>query len=259
MKVHFAEYERNAIFQLAQKTLWEEDTTDVREAMSYLKDVRNLDDQSIKDFNFGYYPTRLRQRGHDWAGRLIMPLISQNDKLIVLTSRDFRCTDKSKMPHLHEEFNKKMFLYGMNVAKKYIIENKKAIVVEGQFDTACSHKFGIKVTVGILGSAFSIQHVSIIARYCRDIFLVFDNDESGCKNIERSITMYKNYGLESSDIKFIPVLIPIHKDPDEFLRKEGKQDFMDLLAEAKSRVYEVGTIRYYNDDIRHRLSKRGNK
>lgn len=257
MKVHFAEVERNAIFQLAQKTLWEEDTQDVREAISYLKESRGLSEQIIKDFNFGYYPARLRQKGHDWAGRLIMPLVDQNNKLIVLTSRDFRCTDKSRMPHLHEEFNKKMFLYGMNVAKKHIIANKKAIVVEGQFDTTCSHTFGFNITIGILGSAFSVQHVTVIARYCRDIFLVFDNDESGCKNLERSMIMYKNYGLESSDIKFIPVIIPIHKDPDEFLRKEGKQEYYDLLAEAKNKVYEVGTMRYYNDDVKNRLSKRG--
>jgi DNA primase len=245
MIVHFPEVERKSIVALAQRTLWEEDTQDVREALEYLRNKRNLSDEVIKDFNFGYYPTRLRQQGHDWAGRLIMPLIDQNNELVVLTSRDFRCTDKTKMPHLHEEFNKKMFLYGVNVAKKSIIEYQKAVVVEGQFDTTHSHKHGISCTVGILGSAFSLQHMCVLARYTQNIFLVFDNDESGLRNLYRSILMYKNYGLDVHNIKFIPVILPKHKDPDEFLKNEGKKEYLALLADAKSKVEDLGTVVAY--------------
>jgi DNA primase len=151
MKVRFSDIDRKNIAELSQKTLWEESTQDVREAMQYLRDKRGVSEQVLRNFNFGYYPERLRQEGHHWAGRLIMPLYDQHNQLIVLTSRDFRCTDKTKMPHLHEEFNKKLFLYGMNVAKSNIIKFQKAIVVEGQFDTVCSHSYGFTCTVGILG------------------------------------------------------------------------------------------------------------
>jgi DNA primase len=246
MIVHFPEVERKNIAALSQKTLWEEKSEDVSEALQYLRVNRGLSDDVIKDFRFGYYPQRLRQKGHDWAGRLIMPLYDQHDDLIVLTSRDFRCTDKTKMPHLHEEFNKKLFLYGMNVAKQNIIKYEKALVVEGQFDTACSHTYGFNFTVGILGSAFSLYHLCILARYTKDIFLVFDMDDSGLKNLSRSIKMYQSYGLESLDIKFIPVCLPKHKDPDEFLRSEGKKEYLNLLAEAKNRVYERGTLDEYS-------------
>lgn len=245
MIVHFPEVERKLICELAQKTLWEEDTEDVAEALQYLRETRAVSDDVIKSFNFGYYPQRLRRQGHDWAGRLIMPLYEQNNNLIVLTSRDFRCTDKTKMPHLHEEFNKKLFLYGLNVAKKNIIKYQKAIVVEGQFDTACCHTHGINVAVGILGSAFSIHQLIILSRYCRDIFLVYDNDSAGRNNLQRSLLMYKNYNLSAFDIKFLPVILPKHKDPDEFLRKEGKHEFLDILAETKDKVYNSNTIDYF--------------
>ena len=245
MIVHFSDVDRKYIAELSQKSLWEEQSDDVAQAWDYLRQTRKLSDDVLKSLRFGYYPARLKNRGHDWAGRLIMPLYDQHDQLIVLTSRDFRCTDKTKMPHLHEEFNKKLFLYGMNVAKQNIIKQQKAIVVEGQFDTACSHTYGFNFTVGILGSAFSLYHLCILARYTQDIFLVFDSDDAGLKNLSRSMKMYQNYGLETLDIKFIPVCIPKHKDPDEFLRQEGKISYKELLAEAKSKVYETSTVKEF--------------
>lgn len=247
MIVHFPEVERNKIVELSQLTLWEEKTEDTTEALNYLRIERGLSDDVIKRFRFGYYPQRLKKEGHDWAGRLIMPLYDQHDKLIVLTSRDFRCKDKTKMPHLHEEFDKKFYMFGINVAKPSIIRNRKVVVVEGQFDTACSHTHGIDVTVGILGSAFSMYHVCILCRYCNMIFLVFDMDDSGFKNLSRSMKLYKNYGLESMGIFFIPVLINKHKDPDEFLRKEPKSDYIALLSEAKKKTLELGSLGYYKE------------
>lgn len=242
--VHFSEVERNAIVEAAQKTLWNEDSQDVAEALSYLRVDRGISDEMIKKFRFGYYPMRLKNKGHDWAGRLIMPLYDPYGDLVVLTSRDFRC-GKTQMPHLHEEFNKKFFIYGIDVAKEHIIKNQKAIVVEGQFDTVCSHAYGINVTVGVLGSAFSIHHMSFLIRYCKDIFLVFDRDKSGHQNLIRSIKAYKEYGLESIGVRFIPVMLPKQKDPDDFLRKESKKEYLELLSEAKNKTNELGTVKYH--------------
>lgn len=245
MIVHFPEVERKAIAELAQRTLWEENTEDVAEALKYLRETRGLSDETIKGFRFGYYPQRLKKQGHDWAGRLIMPLYDQNNNLIVLTSRDFRYKDGPGMPHLHEEFDKKFYMFGMNVAKPNIIKHQKAIVVEGQFDTACSHTFGFDVTVGILGSAFSMYHLSVLSRYCSDIFLVFDIDSSGFQNLRRSMEMYKTYGLEGMGIRFIPVILPSHKDPDKFLKEVGPSEYRKLLVEAKQKTMKLGSSAHY--------------
>jgi len=242
--VHFSEVERNKIVELSQHTLWNESSEDVVQALQYLREERKLPDNVIKRFRIGYFPQRLRKAGHDWAGRLIMPLYDSHDKLVVLTSRDFRA-DKNGMPHLHEEFDKKLFLYGSNVAKSHIVRWQKAIVVEGQVDTAASHANGFEITVGILGSAFTINHVCILARYCSDIFLAFDADESGFGNLARSMTMYKKNGLDSFGLKFIPVVFPKYKDPDEFLAKESRQAYLNLLSEAKAGTDKLGSIGYY--------------
>ena len=86
MKVRFHDIDRKNIAALAQETLWNEKSSDVDEAMQYLRETRGLSDDVIRSFRFGYYPQRLRREGHDWAGRLIMPLHDQHDNLVVLTS-----------------------------------------------------------------------------------------------------------------------------------------------------------------------------
>jgi DNA primase len=248
--VHFSEVERNKIVELAQETLWNENSQDVLEALEYLRQGRGLTDSVIKSFRFGYFPSRLR---HDWSGRIIMPLFDSYSKLVVLTSRNFRAS-KDGFPHLHEEFDKKRYLFGLDVAKKSIIKWQKAIVVEGQFDTANSHVYELDNTVGILGSAFSMHHVGLLSRYTDNIFLVFDADEAGYNSLHRSIEMYIHYGLASMGINFIPVLLPEREgndskdrknDPDLFLKKNGKQAYLDLLKESKERNQELGTVNSY--------------
>ena len=77
--------------------------------------------------------------------------------------------------------------------------------------------------------------------------MVFDNDTSGIKNLQRSMKLYKSYGLESIGIKFIPIILPKCKDPDEFLKTHGRQEYVDVLNEAKSKVYDLGTTNYYDE------------
>ncbi len=245
MIVSFPLVDRNYICLNSQKTLWLEESQDVSEALDYLRNIRKLTDDVIQKFKIGYYPSRLNKFEHNWAGRLIMPLYDAYDNLVVLTSRDFRCKNKEGMPHLHEEFNKSYYLYGLNIAKQHIIKKQSAIVVEGQFDTCTSHVNGFEQTVGILGSSLSIHHVISLTRYCDEIFLTFDRDDAGFRNLSRSIDLYKEYGLSSLNKLFIPVLLPKYKDPDEFLIKEGKDEYQAILENAKKEVSKIGTVSFY--------------
>ena len=232
MKTKFSSKEREDIVRLAHQTLTTEDAKDTNEARDYLKDTRGLNDEVIDAFRFGYIPTRV---GHDWLGRIIMPLYDQYDELVVMTSRDFRTNDKARRPHLHEQFNKKRYLYGLNVAKKAIMEKNAAVVVEGQFDTAQLHVHGLTNTVGVLGSAFTFDHVCALRRYCQNIYLLFDNDKSGKENIKRAIRLYdeERLGAAGFDTEFYPVFFDSDfKDPDDLLRQKGIAPLKVALRDA---------------------------
>lgn len=230
MSVKFPEVQRELIVKLAQNTLWTENNDDVEEARVYLRETRKISDDVLKEFNFGYIPRRAR---HQWSERIIMPLYDPYGNLIVLTSRKFR--SKDKYAHLHETFDKRYYLYGLNVAKPEIIRRNRCVIVEGQFDTTYLRSRGFKTVVGVLGSAFTFEHACILRRYCSEVYLVFDNDEAGKATLERSLDMLKEESLEDTfRMSFIPVMLPEgFKDPDEFVQAQGPEPFRDLLVQAK--------------------------
>lgn len=142
---------------------------------------------------------------------------------------------------LHESFDKGSYIYGLCYAKENIFKRKKAILVEGEFDVAALHTVGLTMTVGVCGSAFTLIQASLLARYANEIYLVFDGDASGRKAIKRVINTYKKYHFDAYGLKYIPVYLPLNKDPDELIKEQGKQAFINRLKQAKEE-YELGIV-----------------
>lgn len=230
MIIQFAEIDRKKIVELAQQTLWEDDAADSRAALAYLRDKRHLSDETIRLFGFGYIPLHAR---HDWSERVIMPLNDPYGNLVVLTSR--KLSGDKKYSHLHETFDKRYYLFGLDLARKFILKKNKAIIVEGQFDVAYLRSRGIQTVVGVLGSAFTMEHACILRRYCTEVYLVFDGDTSGESTLQRSMEMMKEECVEQNfNMKFIPVRLPSSlPDPDDYVLEKGPAAFCDLLETAR--------------------------
>tara|TARA_B100000614_G_scaffold262909_1_gene300872 strand:+ start:387180 stop:387986 length:807 start_codon:yes stop_codon:yes gene_type:complete len=254
-EIRLPEIQRERICHLGQDTLWEDDAHDVEEAREYLLKKRRLPERILREYRFGYMPRRVR---HDWSERIIMPLYDPYGELIVLTSRKFRATEQREYPHLHETFNKRFYFYGFDVAKKDIMQKGKAIVVEGQFDTARMRAAGFKMTIGILGSAFTFEHACILRRYCSEVYLLFDHDESGLKTLRRSMEMMDTQDITGTfGMDFIPVILPKQEDqkkidPDAFLEERGAAEMRDVLAQAK-----LERKQFSYEDIDRRIEKYG--
>lgn len=222
IRTTFSQAEREEIVNLAKLTLKKEDSDDVREALSYLKDQRKLSDEAIDELSFGYIPQRVHW--HDWRGRVIMPLYDQYGELVALTSRLFRSTDKNDRPHFHEHFNKRRYLYGLYEAKSEIMRRDAVVIVEGQFDTARMRDAGFKNTVGLLGSALTFDHICLLRRYASNFYLMFDNDKAGKDTMAKAINLYdvECLGAAAFSTRFYPVFFKDDcKDPDNLLDKYG--------------------------------------
>lgn len=248
----FESAEREKIVQLAHRTLKVEDSDEVKEARDYLFG-RGLNDEIIDKFMFGYIPERT---GHDWRGRVIMPLYDQYNSLLVLTSRNFRATSKKEMAHLHEQFNKKRYLYGLNIAKKEIIKRNAVIIVEGQFDTTLLHMHGLANTVGLLGSAFTFDHMCLLRRYCQNFYFLLDNDDSGRSNLKRAIDIYEEERLGSAafNTNFYPVFFnQVYKDPDELIRGDGISALKRSIREAyENKDLNIAKVRIWKSSDNRR-------
>jgi DNA primase len=211
------------------ETLW---TPEGKEALNYLRKERGLSDEIIRQFQYGYCPARVN---HQLAGRIIMPLFDALGEVVAITTRNPWI--EKQYQHWHEKFDKANYLYGLNVAKQAIRKWDKALVVEGQFDTGCLHSFGFDMTVGILGTAFSPQHIAQLARYCSEVYFLMDPDESGDLSIERSSLMYRNYCLQQHGLLFVALQLPKDTDPDDFVRaSNGRSKLIDMMKKGKERI-----------------------
>lgn len=174
-----------------------------------------------------------------------MPIFdAYGDRVVAFSSRD---PDAPKRwQHWHEQFDKSNYLFGLHIAKPYIRRAKKAIVVEGQFDVTYAHTAGFKMTVGLCGSAFSIVHIALLARYCNEIYLVMDPDVSGDNAVERAAKLYVQYNLDKYNLSFIPLNLPDKLDPDDFIYKCGSQAMVTSMRVAKDNAQETMAQIYQN-------------
>lgn len=201
-------------------------TDEGREALDWLREERGLSDEIINQFQVGFVPSRVQ---HEFAGRIITPICDPYGNPVAISSRHI----KNKRSFLHESFEKKFYLYGLNIAKYAMLRQNKAILVEGEIDVMYLHTHGFRMTVGVCGSAFTLLQASLLARYCSRVYIVFDRDKNnaGQKSMRRIMDMInegKIYG-----VKYIPVSLPMGYDPDDFLKQNSKEDFIELLKDSE--------------------------
>ncbi len=221
----FPETERQKIIIAAKITL---SKPEGKIALDYLLNERKFSLDIIDQFNMGYCPLDVN---HEVRGRIITPIYCTYGELVALSTRHL---DKDHYQRfLHESFDKGSYLYGLYYAKEAIQRANKVIIVEGECDVACLHTFGLKMTVGLCGSAFTLFQIALLSKYCTDYYLLFDGDEAGGKSIERTMKDYEKYNLSSYGVRFIPVYLPLDCDPDEFLIKGGIKNMINKLKTSK--------------------------
>jgi DNA primase len=124
-------------------------------------------------------------------------------------------------------YTKGAVLYGLDLAKKAIRSEGRAIVVEGYLDLAAVMQAGFENVVATLGTAFTPEQVKLLARCTEDVLVSYDGDSAGAAATARSLDLLLERG-----IKVGVVDLPSGSDPDDFIKKEGAEAYGRLLAEA---------------------------
>ncbi len=163
-----------------------------------------------------------------FIGRVMIPIKDPKGRVIAFGGR---VMDDGLPKYLNTGetvvFQKRETLFGLDVAIKAIREAKEAIVVEGYMDAISLHAAGIVRTVASLGTAFSEQHAKLLHRITETVVFAYDSDDAGRRNAARAVSIAKREGL------FVKVLnVPEGKDPDEYVRKFGRDAFESLVKNA---------------------------
>jgi DNA primase len=125
-------------------------------------------------------------------------------------------------------FRKGNVLFGLNKSKRALIEANCAIVCEGQLDLISLFEAGIANVVAPQGTAFTENQARILKRYVNEVVLCFDSDVAGAKAAERSLD-----ALLENDFIVRVVELPQGDDPDSLVRRDGKEQFEERVANAR--------------------------
>jgi DNA primase len=122
-------------------------------------------------------------------------------------------------------FKKRNVLYNMHRARKALQrdESKILYLVEGQADALTLYAYGIKSVLAISGSAFTNEHMQEIKQF--DLVVGCLDADLGGNRATRKLysTYYKDTGKD-----LYLMMLPDGMDPDDFVRKEGIEKFLDI-------------------------------
>lgn len=216
---------------------------------------RGISDETIKHFGLGYSPNSwnslykyLQSKGvsdddmlklglvtqgkkgvyDKFRGRLMFPIFNTRGKVIGFGGRALG----DEMPKYlnspeSEVFLKKNNLYALNFTKKNVSDENQVIIVEGYMDAISLYQNGICNVVASLGTALTENQCQLITRYTKNVVLSYDSDSAGIKAALRGIDV-----MRSSHANVRILQVTGGKDPDEFVKKYGKQEFLKLVNGA---------------------------
>jgi len=212
--------------------------------MNYLK-KRGLKEEIISKFRLGYAPedifsflkeksikpelfkrTGLYPFSH-FKGRLIFPIFDSVGRIIGFSGRTLKDEEPKYINSGELVFKKRGALYGIFQAKDSILKKREVILVEGYMDVIMLHQNGIENTVSSMGTSFTIDQGRILKRFADRIYICFDPDIGGISGTKRALDI-----AETLNFNVRIVEIPGNLDPDEYVLKNGKESFFELLKDA---------------------------
>ena len=224
-----------------------------KSAQDYLT-KRKLSGKTIAAFGLGFAPSgwdnllkHLQKKGYDRAlmveaglcimndkghvydrfrERVMFPIFDVRSNIVGFTGR-ILSGDAAKYMNSPESivFDKGKNLYALNLAKKS--SRGYYILVEGNMDVISLHQAEINCAVAACGTAFTRDQARLIAK--SPVYLCFDSDGAGQKALERAAEIFKEF-----DTKLRVITMANAKDPDEFIKKYGVEEFEELIKKAKT-------------------------
>lgn len=223
-------------------------TASGKEAKEYLRN-RDISDEAVKEFGIGlaskkrdlitnllrgkkYSEKDMLRSGiviesngeyHDiYYNRIMFPIWDTSGKVVGFSGRVFHGETNYKYINTKETeiFKKGELLYNYHRAKEFARQKDTIIIMEGQLDVIRAYSVGIKNVIGTMGTAITKKHALLIKRLARNVILCFDGDNAGAK-----ATLACSRELEAIDIVPKIVRLEDHMDPDEYIKKYGKESF----------------------------------
>ena len=164
-----------------------------------------------------------------FRGRIMFPVLDVNGRPVAFGARAMG-DDQPKYLNSPETpaYTKGEHLYGLFQGKEEIRKRKFGILVEGYLDLIALAQFGITNVAASLGTAFTPEQSKLLSRFTKSVVINYDGDQAGIKAARRAI---EHLLPQEFDIKVL--VLPDGKDPDDFVRENGKAGYDQLRGKAE--------------------------
>ncbi|RIK17177.1 MAG: DNA primase [Acidobacteria bacterium] len=241
------------------------DTPEGRAARAFLHD-KGFDGEHARQFMVGYSPSsgealvrHLREKGFTeqemvvgglagrgsrglydrFRGRVMWPIRSIAGDTVGFGARRLYDDDRIAAKYLNTSetpiYKKTGVLYGLDLAKKAIATERRAVVVEGYTDVMAAHLSGVGTAVATCGTAFAEDHITMLRRILRDeagraparVVFTFDGDAAGQKAAMRAFEHDQRWAAQS----FVAVA-DAGQDPNDLWLRGGPEAVQALVEGA---------------------------
>ncbi|MBS9335856.1 DNA primase [Fructobacillus papyrifericola] len=233
-------------------------TTAGEQALSYLKDDRQLDEETIRQYGLGFVPSNnvllsyAREHNIDekvmaeaelfierdgeltrdrFNNRVVWPIKNDRGQVLGFSGRSLDPDNPAKYMNSPESpfFNKGKLLYNLDQAKGAIRLGEPAMIFEGFMDVISAAMAGVDGAVATMGTALTEDHVKALTKLNDKITLVYDGDAAGQKAAKRSIPLIRSV---TPQVEIGVIALADNRDPDEVRRELGLPALKQALTQA---------------------------
>ncbi|WP_114906027.1 DNA primase [Ornithinimicrobium murale] len=174
-----------------------------------------------------------------FRGRVLWPIRDITGDTVGFGARRIFDEDRIQAKYLNTSetpiYRKTSVLYGLDLAKKPMAEQRRAVVVEGYTDVMACHLSGVDTAVATCGTAFGVDHIKMLRRILRDesglsparVIFTFDGDAAGQKAAMRAFAEDQRWASQS----FVAVA-PAGQDPNDLRLAGGDAPVRELIEGA---------------------------
>jgi DNA primase len=170
--------------------------------------------------------TKANPRRALFSGRLMFPIRSRRGRVLAFGGRLLEGEGPKYINSPDTAiYRKRENLFGVDLALQKIRAEKTAVLAEGYMDVIALHQSGVDYAVAPLGTAFTPEQASFLARYIDRAILLFDSDSAGAAATRKTAELLEPHGI-AVDV----VLLDAGSDPADLLVSGGSRQVLNALS-----------------------------
>ena len=194
---------------------------------------KNYTEEDIASTGLYYKNDKIGKNIDRFNSRIIFPVNNISGDTIAFGGRIIRESKLAKYINSPEtEFYKKgNMIFNLDKAKDSRAETDEVIIVEGYMDVVSVYSSGVKNVIANSGTALTERQIDLIWKFFSNPIICLDGDESGQKAALRIAE--KLFPMINEKNKIYFSIMPEGKDPDDFIKQNGKDGFVSLLKDKQ--------------------------